>query len=87
MDWDGLYASAFERIRDNIGKVGNVLLAYNTNIDAIKYLKSEDLERRIGAAGREEVLPYSEKLPPKRIESVPQLLGSILWSIRRGQSC
>ncbi|BAD85299.1 ADP-dependent glucokinase [Thermococcus kodakarensis KOD1] len=85
MNWDGLYASAFERIRDNIGKVGNVLLAYNTNIDAIKYLEREDLERRIGAAGREEVLPYSEKLP-KRIESVPQLLGSILWSIRRGKA-
>ncbi|ASJ03341.1 ADP-dependent glucokinase [Thermococcus profundus] len=85
MGWDGLYASAFEGVRNSIGGVGKVLLAYNTNIDAIRYLKGEDLEERIEAAGRDKVLPYSEELP-KRIESVPQLLGSILWSVRRGKA-
>jgi ADP-dependent phosphofructokinase/glucokinase len=83
--WNGLYTSAFERVRDNIGSVGNVLLAYNTNIDAIKYLQREDLERRIEAAGKKGVLRYAEELP-RRIESVPQLLGSILWSVKRGKA-
>ncbi|WP_209477200.1 ADP-specific glucokinase [Thermococcus stetteri] len=85
MGWNGLYSSAFERVRSSIGGVGTVLLAYNTNIDAIKYLDREDLEARIERAGVKEVLPYSEELP-KRIESIQQLLGSILWSIRRGKA-
>ena len=83
--WDGLYASAFERVKAKVGNVKGVLLAYNTNIDAIKYLEKDDLEDRIERAGKEEVLRYSEELPEK-ITSVPQLLGSILWSIRRGKA-
>ncbi len=83
--WDGLYASAFERVKASMGNVKGVLLAYNTNIDAIKYLERGDLEARIEKAGKEEVLRYSEELPEK-ITSVPQLLGSILWSVRRGKA-
>lgn len=83
--WDGFYASAFERIRARIENVGSVLLAYNTNIDAIKYLDGKDLEERIEKAGKEEALRYSDELPG-RIENVPQLLGSILWSVRRGKA-
>ena len=85
MTWDALYSSAFEGVRGRIGGVGRVLLAYNTNIDAIKYLDGKDLEGRVEKAGKEEVLRYSEGLPG-RIENVPQLLGSILWSIRRGKA-
>ncbi len=83
--WDGLYASAFEKVKDSIGNAGRVLLAYNTNIDAIKYMNSRDLEERIEKAGKEEVLRYSEELPEK-ITSVQQLLGSILWSVKRGKA-
>ena len=85
MPWDALYASAFERVKARIGEVGGVLLAYNTNIDAIHYLESGDLEERIRKAGLDEVLKYSEELP-ERIKSVPQLLGSILWSVKRGKA-
>ena len=85
MFWDALYSSAFERVRDNIGRVGGVLLAYNTNIDAIKYLNSADLERRIEAVGKESVLRYSDELPEK-ITSLEHLFGGILWSVRRGKA-
>ncbi|WP_297461804.1 ADP-specific glucokinase [Thermococcus sp.] len=85
MDWDVLYSSAFDRVRAGIGEVGPVLLAYNTNIDAIRYLDRKDLEERINKAGKDEVLRYSDGLPG-RIENVPQLLGSILWSIKRGKA-
>ncbi|MDI3474833.1 MAG: ADP-dependent phosphofructokinase/glucokinase [Thermococcaceae archaeon] len=85
MSWEELYSSAFKKVRDNIASVGRVLLAYNTNIDAIKYLDGRDLEERVNKEGFENVLPYSEELP-ERITSVPELLGSILWSIRRGKA-
>ncbi len=85
MAWDALYASAFEKVKARIGEVGGVLLAYNTNIDAIHYLEAGDLEGRVKKAGLEEVLKYSDELP-ERIESVPQLLGSILWSVKRGKA-
>ncbi|MDK2914734.1 MAG: ADP-dependent phosphofructokinase/glucokinase [Thermococcaceae archaeon] len=85
MSWEELYSSAFKKVRDNIASVGRVLLAYNTNIDAIKYLYGRDLEERVNKEGVENVLPYSEELP-ERITSVPELLGSILWSIRRGKA-
>ena len=85
MSWDDLYASALEMVRAGIGGVGSVLLAYNTNVDALHHLRGDDLKARIKAAGREEVLRYSEELPAS-IKSVPQLLGSILWSVRRGKA-
>lgn len=85
MSWDRLYASAFERIKAGIENVRGVLLAYNTNIDAIRYLKRDDFEARIERVGREGVLKYSDELPDK-ISSVQQLLGSILWSIKRGKA-
>ncbi|NJE06265.1 ADP-specific glucokinase [Thermococcus sp. M36] len=85
MSWDALYSSAFDKVRGNIGKVGGVLLAYNTNIDAIKYLDSADLERRIGDIGKGEVLRYSEELPEK-ITSLEHLFGGILWSVRHGKA-
>ncbi|AFK22220.1 ADP-specific glucokinase [Pyrococcus sp. ST04] len=84
-EWEGLYKGAIERAIKSVPKVKGVLLGYNTNIDAIKYLERKDLEERIEKAGRDEVLKYSEELPEK-ITSVPQLLGSILWSIRRGKA-
>ncbi|ACJ15731.1 ADP-dependent glucokinase [Thermococcus onnurineus NA1] len=85
MMWDALYSSAFQRVKDKIGKVGSVLLAYNTNIDAIKYLDSEDLEGRVEKVGKEEVFCFSEELPG-RITKIHHLLGGILWSIRRGKA-
>ncbi len=83
--WDGLYASAFERVKAGIGNVKGVLLAYNTNVDAIQYLKRHDFEARIDRAGRNEVVKYSDELPEK-ITSVQELLGSILWSVKRGKA-
>ena len=83
--WDDLYASAFERVRRSIESIERVLLAYNTNIDALKYLRQKDLEDRVEKAGKDEVLRYADKLP-KMIDNVPQLLGSILWSIKRGKA-
>ena len=85
MPWDALYSSAFESVKDRIGRVGKVLLAYNTNIDAIKYLDGRDLEERIEKARKDEVLRYADELP-ERIENVGQLLGSVLWSVRRGKA-
>ncbi len=85
MSWDALYSSAFDKVRGSIGKVGGVLLAYNTNIDAVKYLDSKDLERRVRNVGEDEVLRYSDELPEK-ITSLEHLFGGILWSIRRGKA-
>lgn len=74
MAWDDLYSAAFHRVRERLWKIGNVLLAYNTNIDAIRYLDSSDLEARIEKVGKEEVPQFSEELP-ERITQVQHLLG------------
>ncbi|WP_456394788.1 ADP-specific glucokinase [Thermococcus sp.] len=83
--WDGLYSRALERAKGALPGTGRILLAYNTNIDAVKYLDPHDLEGRIERAGRDEVLRYSEELPD-RIREIPHLLGGILWSIKRGKA-
>ncbi len=83
--WDELYFRALERVKGALPRIKGVLLAYNTNIDAIKYLNPQDLEDRIEKAGKEKVFRCSEELPEKIIE-VPHLLGGILWSIKRGKA-
>jgi len=85
MVWGALYSSAFDKVRGNIKRIRGVLLAYNTNIDAIRYLDPKDLEERVEKAGKEGVFRYSKELP-KKITSVRHLLGGILWSIRRGKA-
>ncbi len=83
--WDALYSRALERAKDALPRTKGVLLAYNTNVDAIKYLNPRDLEDRIEKAGKDEVFRYSEELPEK-ITQIPHLLGGILWSIRHGKA-
>lgn len=83
--WDELYSRALERAKEALPGTGRVLLAYNTNVDAVKYLNPNDLEERIERAGKDEVFRYSEELPD-RIAEVPHLLGGILWSIKRGKA-
>ena len=53
--WKTLYMEAYESVTNAMPRVRGVLLAYNTNVDGLKYLETDDLERRIEALGKERV--------------------------------
>nr|5O5X_A Chain A, ADP-dependent glucokinase,ADP-dependent glucokinase,ADP-dependent glucokinase [Thermococcus litoralis DSM 5473]5O5X_B Chain B, ADP-dependent glucokinase,ADP-dependent glucokinase,ADP-dependent glucokinase [Thermococcus litoralis DSM 5473]5O5Y_A Chain A, ADP-dependent glucokinase,ADP-dependent glucokinase,ADP-dependent glucokinase [Thermococcus litoralis DSM 5473]5O5Y_B Chain B, ADP-dependent glucokinase,ADP-dependent glucokinase,ADP-dependent glucokinase [Thermococcus litoralis DSM 5 len=83
--WKRLYVNAFENALNAIPNVKGVLLAYNTNIDAIKYLDADDLEKRVTEKGKEKVFEIIEN-PPEKISSIEELLGGILRSIKLGKA-
>ncbi|WP_169738674.1 ADP-specific glucokinase [Palaeococcus pacificus] len=83
--WKRLYVDAFERTTNVLPKVRGVLLAYNTNIDAIKYLDKEDLEKRVEEVGRENVFEFIEK-PSEKVSSLEELFAGILRSIKYGKA-
>lgn len=83
--WKNLYINAFENAVNAIPNVEGVLLAYNTNIDVIKYLDKDDLEKRINQIGKERVFEVIET-PTERISSLEHLFGGILRSIKLGKA-
>jgi ADP-dependent phosphofructokinase/glucokinase len=83
--WKDLYIRAFENATSALPRVRGVLLAYNTNIDAIRYLDKEDLERRIEQIDKEKVFSLIDS-PPERITSLEELFGGILRSIKLGKA-
>jgi len=83
--WKSLYVNALENALNAVPNVNGVLLAYNTNIDAIKYLDKEDLEKRITEIGKEKVFEMVEK-PPEKISSLEELFAGILRSIKLGKA-
>ncbi len=83
--WKGLYMNAYENVTNAMPRVRGVLLAYNTNVDGLKYLETNDLEERIERVGRERVFELVEK-PPGRIRNLEELFAGILWSITHGKA-
>lgn len=83
--WKRLYVNAFENALNAIPNVKGVLLGYNTNVDAIKYLDKDDLEKRIIEIGKEKVFEVIEN-PPEKISSLEDLFGGILRSIKLGKA-
>ena len=83
--WKSLYANAFENATNALPRIGGVLLAYNTNIDAIKYLDGKDLEGRIEKVGKNRIFELIEN-PPERITSLEELFAGILRSIKLGKA-
>ena len=83
--WKRLYVNAFENALNAIPNVKGVLLGYNTNVDAIKYLDKDDLEKRITEIGKEKVFEVIEN-PPEKILSLEDLFGGILRSIKLGKA-
>ncbi|KPU63632.1 ADP-dependent glucokinase [Thermococcus sp. EP1] len=83
--WKRLYVQAFEDATNALPNISGVLLAYNTNIDAIKYLDKEDLEQKINEIGKENVFKIIEN-PPEKIASLEHLFGGILRSIKLGKA-
>lgn len=83
--WKSLYVNAFENATNALPRVKGVLLAYNTNIDAIKYLDSKDLEGRIEKVGKKRVFELMEN-PPEKVTSLEELFAGILRSIKLGKA-
>ncbi|HHH99873.1 MAG TPA: ADP-specific glucokinase [Thermococcus litoralis] len=83
--WKRLYVNAFENALNAIPNVKGVLLGYNTNVDAIKYLDKDELEKRITEIGKEKVFEVIEN-PPEKILSLEDLFGGILRSIKLGKA-
>ncbi|WP_457754516.1 ADP-specific glucokinase [Thermococcus sp.] len=83
--WKSLYVNAFENATNALPRVRGVLLAYNTNIDAIKYLDKEDLEERVEKVGKKRVFELMEN-PPEKVTSLEELFAGILRSIKLGKA-
>ncbi|WP_436317662.1 ADP-specific glucokinase [Thermococcus aggregans] len=83
--WKRLYVNALENALNAIPNIEGVLLGYNTNIDAIKYLDKDDLEKRIEEIGKDKVFKVIEN-PSEKISSLEDLFGGILRSIKLGKA-
>lgn len=84
-EWEERYVKAYDSIRSSISDVKGVFVAYNSNVDAIKHLRSGDIERLLKYLDLEKV---QEKIYsyPRQIDTPYDFLARLLIAMRDGKA-
>ncbi len=84
-DWEKKYAKAFENIKASLGDIRGVFVAYNSNIDAIKHIKEEEMKKLVGIIGcgsiQKRVVEY-----PRVIDDPVDFMARLVISMRDGKA-
>jgi len=84
-EWEKQYVRAYNSIRSSISGVRGVFVAYNSNVDAIKYICPGDIERLLRDVDLEKV---QEKIYsyPRQIDTPYDFLARLLIAMRDGKA-
>nr|5K27_A Chain A, ancMT [synthetic construct]5K27_B Chain B, ancMT [synthetic construct] len=73
----------FQGHMEDIKKI-SIFLAYNVNVDAIKYLKEEDIQKLIEEFGEEEIIEKIEEYP-RKIKEPLDFVARLIHAIKTGK--
>ncbi|WP_292461488.1 ADP-specific phosphofructokinase [Methanolobus sp.] len=84
-DWEIQYAEAYVNIKDSLKDIRGVFVAYNSNIDAIKHVKEEEVRKLVDLLGcsviQGQVVQY-----PREIKDPVDLMARLVISMRDGKA-
>lgn len=84
-DWEKHYETAYSDITRSLKDVRGVFVAYNSNIDAIKHVKEEEVRKLVDLLGcsaiQEQVVQY-----PREIKEPVDLMARLVISMRDGKA-
>jgi len=84
-DWEQRHTEAFYNIKETIPYLDGMLVAYNSNIDAIKHLTDADLSRLIGLFKDTEIIERIETYP-REIKDPLDFMARLFISMREGKA-
>ncbi|WP_094228871.1 ADP-specific phosphofructokinase [Methanolobus psychrotolerans] len=84
-DWETRYLEAVSNVREQLGNVQGVFVAYNSNVDAMKHIREEELKKLIGIIGqdklRERIVEY-----PREIKDPVDFMARLIIAMRDGKA-
>ncbi|WP_340820524.1 ADP-specific phosphofructokinase [Methanolobus sp. WCC4] len=84
-DWEKLYDEAVSTVRGQLGNVQGVFVAYNSNVDAMKHIREEEIKKLIGIIGpaklRERMIEY-----PREIKDPVDFMARLFIAMRDGKA-
>jgi ADP-dependent phosphofructokinase/glucokinase len=84
-EWEQHYIDAFCNVKEAIPYLDGMLVAYNSNIDAIKHLTETDISKLIGLFNEAEIQERIEAYP-REINDPLDLMARLLISMREGKA-
>ena len=85
VDWDTKYTDGVASIKDVVGDISGIFVAYNANIDAIKHLKTGDVERMLERVDINEVKHLIDKFP-RKVKVPAHFLARLIIAMREGDA-
>ncbi len=84
-EWEQRHIEAFYNVKETIPYLDGMLVAYNSNIDAIKHLTEADLSKLIGLFKDTEIIERIETYP-REIKDPLDFIARLFISMREGKA-
>ena len=84
-EWEQRHTEAFYNVKETIPYLDGMLVAYNSNIDAIKHLTEADLSKLIGLFKDTEIIERIETYP-REIKDPLDFIARLFISMREGKA-
>nr|6C8Z_A Chain A, ADP-dependent phosphofructokinase [Methanosarcinales]6XIO_A Chain A, ADP-dependent phosphofructokinase [Methanosarcinales archaeon] len=84
-EWEKRYNEAYSDISKSLKKVKGIFVAYNSNIDAIKHIDEDDIEKLLEQVDAKEVQERIMEYP-RQIDSPADFVARLIISMRDGKA-
>nr|MDO8079401.1 ADP-dependent glucokinase/phosphofructokinase [Candidatus Freyarchaeota archaeon] len=84
-DWTRKYFQALKEVSESIGLCRMFITGLNTNIDGLRHVKGEEVERIIAERNLEREIQHKLKHPPREIRTFSDVLAGILFCVKSGE--
>lgn len=84
-DWTRLYFRALREVTESIGLCRMFITGLNTNVDGLRRVRGEEVERIIAERKLEREIQSKLKHPPREIRTFSDVLAGILFCAKSGE--
>jgi ADP-dependent phosphofructokinase/glucokinase len=84
-DWEKRYTEAVSNVQEQLLNVQGVFVAYNSNVDAMKHIREDEIKKLIGILGCERVHERIA-LYPREIKDPVDLMARLIIAMRDGKA-
>ncbi len=84
-EWEKRYVEAVSNVREQLGNVQGVFVAYNSNVDAMKHIRENEIKKLIAIIGQEELRERIVSYP-REIKDPADFVARLIIAMRDGKA-
>ncbi len=84
-EWEKRYSKAVSNVKGQLGDVRGVFVAYNSNVDAMKHIREEEIQKLIAILGCENIHERIAQYP-RDINDPVDLMARLIIAMRDGKA-